>query len=84
MNYRNLDKMPDYERGKGRCLLRITHQRPGSTYGYLVEDIKRLNIMSFFYWVMLGKGHGGLYKDPKKEERRRQKAKRRERSDQVY
>ena len=29
------------------------------------------------------KGHGGLYKAPTKEERRKQKAKRRERSDQV-
>ena len=33
---------------------------------------------------MLGKGHGGLYKAPTKEERRKQKAERRERSDQVY
>ena len=32
---------------------------------------------------MLGKGHGGIYKAPTKEERRKQKAKRRERSDQV-
>ena len=31
---------------------------------------------------MLGKGHGGLYKAPTKEERKKQKAKRRER-DQV-
>ena len=30
-----------------------------------------------------GKAHGGLYKAPTKEERRKQKAKRRERSDQV-
>ena len=33
---------------------------------------------------MLRKGHGGLYKAPKKEERRKRKAKRREGSDQVY
>ena len=32
---------------------------------------------------MLGKDHGGLYKAPTKEERRRRKAKSRERSDQV-
>ena len=31
-----------------------------------------------------GKSHGGLYKAPTKEERRKQKAKRRERSNQVY
>ena len=29
-------------------------------------------------------GHGGLYKAPTKEERRKRKAERRERSDQVY
>ena len=29
---------------------------------------------------MLGKGHGGLYKAPTREERRKQKAKRRKRS----
>ena len=29
-------------------------------------------------------GYGGLYNAPTKEERRKQKAKRRERSDQVY
>ena len=33
---------------------------------------------SFFYWVMLRKGFDGLYKAPTKEERRKQKAKRRE------
>ena len=33
---------------------------------------------------MLGKGHGDLYEAPKKEERRKRMAKRRERSDQVY
>ena len=38
----------------------------------------------FFLWVMLGKGHGGLHKAPTKEERRKQKAKRRDRSDHVY
>ena len=32
---------------------------------------------------MLGKGHDGLYKAPTKEERRKQKAKRGERSDDV-
>ena len=33
---------------------------------------------------MLGKGNGGLYKAPTKEETRKQKAKRREISNQVY
>ena len=34
---------------------------------------------------MLGKGHGGLYNaSTKEEERKKRKAKRRERSDQVY
>ena len=31
-----------------------------------------------------GKGHGGLYKAPKKKESRKRRAKSRERSDQVY
>ena len=33
---------------------------------------------------MLGRRHGGLYKAPTKEERRKRKAKRIEGSDQVY
>ena len=33
---------------------------------------------------MLRKGHGGLYKAPVKEERKKRTAKRREGSDQVY
>ena len=33
---------------------------------------------------MLRKGHGGLYKAPMKEERRKRKARRGGRSDQVY
>ena len=36
-------------------------------------------ILFFFVWVMLRKGHGGLYKAPTKEERRKQAAKRIER-----
>ena len=36
-----------------------------------------------FQYVMLRKDHGGLYKAPTKEERRKRKAKRREGSDQV-
>ena len=32
---------------------------------------------------MLWKGHGGVYKAPTKEDRRKRKAKRRERSDQL-
>ena len=39
---------------------------------------------SFSWWVMLRERHGGLYKAPTKKGRRKQKAKRRERSDQVY
>ena len=38
----------------------------------------------FFLVNYVGKGHRGLYKTPTKEERRKQKAKRRERSDHVY
>ena len=41
------------------------------------------NFASFFQWVMLGKGHGGLYNASTKEERRKRKAKRRERYDQT-
>ena len=37
-----------------------------------------------FFESYVGKGHRGLYKAPTKEERKMQKAKRRERSDQVY
>ena len=33
---------------------------------------------------MLGKGHGGLYNASTKEERRKRKVKRRERSDQTF
>ena len=38
----------------------------------------------FFKWVMLRKGHAGLYKAPTKEERTQWKTKSWERSDQVY
>ena len=44
-------------------------------------DIYRRDLLDsvFFWWVMLRKGHGGLYKAPKKEERRKRAAKRIER-----
>ena len=42
------------------------------------------SLQFFFKWVMLGKGHGGLYNASTKEEIRKRKAKRREGSDQVY
>ena len=42
------------------------------------------NRTHFFWWVMLGKSHGGLCKAPTEEERRERMAKRGERLGQVY
>ena len=52
---------------------------------YISSDILKVRlsplffflILTFFLGAMLGKSHGGLYKAPAKEERRKQKAKRR-------
>ena len=42
-------------------------------------SLSKTRHMKIFFWVMLRKGYGSLYKASTKEERRQQKAKRRER-----
>ena len=48
-----------------------------------IKKLKKVEIFLSFLVSYVGKGHGGLYKASIKEERRKRKAKRRERADQV-
>ena len=80
--------IPSYHNHTFLCLLQchkkwIFASRMAFQVMFMVNTSKCL-FRELCHVILRGKGHGGLYSVSTKEERRKQKAKRRKRSDQVY